>query len=58
MGDWVLACKKVEMAGARCKGRKRKTWKECVGDDMKVLGLHSEWVVLRDVWIDFLWANV
>ena len=46
------------MAEARCKGRKRKTWKESVDDDMKVLGLHPEWVVFRDVWRDFIWANV
>ena len=24
--DWVSACRKVEVTGARCKGRKRKTW--------------------------------
>ena len=28
----------------------RKTWTECVKDDMDELGLHSEWVVFRDVW--------
>ena len=27
-------------------------------DDMKVLGLHPEWAVFRDVWRDFIWANV
>ena len=43
----VLACRKVEVAGARCKERKRKTWKECVDKDMKVLGLHPEWAVFR-----------
>ena len=56
--DWVSACRKVEVAGARCKGRKRKTWKESVDKDMKMLGLHPEWVVFRDVWRDFVWANV
>ena len=57
--DWVSACRRVEVAGVvRCKGRKGKTWKECVDDDMKVLGLHSEWVVFRDVWRDFIWATV
>ena len=39
--DWVPACRKVEVAGVRCKGRNRKTWNECV-KDMKVLDLHSE----------------
>ena len=34
----------------RCKGRNRKTWKECVDDDMKVFGLCSEWKVFRDMW--------
>ena len=28
--DWVSACRKVEVAGARCKRRNRKTWRECV----------------------------
>ena len=30
--------------------RGRKTWRECVKDDMDELGLHSEWVVFRDMW--------
>ena len=57
----MSACRKLEVAGVRCKGRNRKTWKECVDDDMKVLGLHSEsseWAVFRDIWRDFIWANV
>ena len=52
--DWVSACKKVEVAGARCKGRKRKTWYECVEDDMEALGLHPEWAVFRDMWRGFI----
>ena len=40
--DWVSACRKVEVEGARCKGRNRKTWKECVYDDIEVLGLHPK----------------
>ena len=53
--DWVSACRKVKVAGARCKGRKRKTWKECVDNDMKVLlGLHPEWAVFRDMWRGFI----
>ena len=42
----------------RDEGRNRKTWNECVEDLMKVLGLHSEWAVFRDTWMDFIWANV
>ena len=46
MDDWVLACINIEVAGVRslrCRGRYRKTWKECVKDDMKVLGLQPEY---------------
>ena len=34
------------------------TLRECVEDDMKVLGLHSESTVFRDMWRDCIWANV
>ena len=30
----------------------RKTWEQCVRDDMKLLGLHSEWAIFRDMWRD------
>ena len=30
-------------------GRGRKTWYECVKDDMKELSLHTEWAVFRDM---------
>ena len=43
---WVIgfwAVEKVEVAGERCKGRKRKTWKKCVHNNMTDLGLHPEW---------------
>ena len=43
--DWVSACRNVVVAGVRCASRGRKTWRECVKDDMDELGLHSEWVV-------------
>ena len=48
--DWVSACRNVVVAGVRCAGRGRKTWYECVKDDMKELGLHAEWAVFRDMW--------
>ena len=48
--DWVLACRNVVVAGVRCAGRGRKTWRECV----EVLGLHPEWVVFRDMWRDLI----
>ena len=47
--DWVSACRNVVVVG-----RERKTWYECVKDDMKVLGLHPEWAVFRDMWRGFI----
>ena len=52
--DWVSACRNVVVAGVRCVGRGRKTWRECVEDDMDELGLHSEWVVFRDMRRDLI----
>ena len=40
--DWVSACRNVVVGGVRCADRGRKTWYECVKDDMRVLGLHAE----------------
>ena len=52
--DWVSACRNMVVAGVRCAGRGRKSWYECVKDDMKVLGLHPEWAVFRDKWRGFI----
>ena len=55
----MIRCRPVEMwwwqgrevrAGARGADRGRKTWRECMEDDLKELGLHFEWVVFRDMW--------
>ena len=56
VNDWVSDCRKVEVAGARCMGRNRKTWKECVDEDISHLILphltaiaESEaWAIARD----------
>ena len=52
--DWVSACRNVVVAEVRCAGRGRKTWYECVKDDMVELGLHPEWAVFRDMWRGFI----
>ena len=52
--DWVSTCRNLVVAGVRCVGRGRKTWYECVKDDMKALGLHPEWAVFRDMWKGFI----
>ena len=38
MDDWVLACRNVEVARVRYK-KNKKTWRECVKDDMEVFCL-------------------
>ena len=51
MTGCLSACRNVVVAGVRCgRGRGRKTWRECVKDDMDELSLHSERVLFRDVW--------
>ena len=38
-------------------GRRRKLWEQCVKDDMKLLGLHSEWAIFKDMWRDLIWGK-
>ena len=45
VNDWVSACRGLVVEGTRGRGRSRKTWEQCVRDDMKLLGLHPEWAV-------------
>ena len=40
--NWLFSCRNVVMAGVRGAGRGRKTWRECVKDDMNGHGLHPE----------------
>ena len=37
--DWVSACRGLVVEGTRGRGRCRKTWEQCVRDDMKLSGL-------------------
>ena len=53
--DWVLPYRKVEVAGMRCEGRKRETWKKCVDDDMNESAwFAAEWAIFRDTWREFI----
>ena len=45
-------CRYVEVVGMKCRDRGRKTLRECVNDDMKLLGL--QWAIFRDIWRDFI----
>ena len=55
--DWVSACRGLVVEGTRGRGRSRKTWEQCVRDDMKLLGLHPEWAIFRDMWRDLIWGK-
>ena len=55
--DWVSACRGLVVEGARGRGRSRKTWEQCVRDDMKLPGLHSEWAIFKDMWRDLIWGQ-
>ena len=51
----MIGCRRnVVVAGVRCVGRGRKTWYDCVKDDMKVLGLHLECEMFRNMWRGFI----
>ena len=38
-------------------GRGRKTWGECMKNDMKFLGLQPKWAMIRDMWRDLIWSK-
>ena len=48
--DWVSACRELQVEGTRPRGRPRKTWNECVADDIKQLGLRREDAQDRTRW--------
>ena len=48
--DWVSACRKLEVEGELGRGRGRKSWKECVANDMRKLKLKQEDAQDRAFW--------
>ena len=56
--DWVSACKElVVVERARGRDRSRKMWEQCVKDDMRLLDLHCEWAIFKDMWRDLIWGK-
>ena len=37
--DWVKACQRLEVAGGSGRGSSKNMWRECVVEDMRVIGL-------------------
>ena len=48
--DWVSKCRNLEVVGGVRKGRPRKTWMECVKEDMKECGLKKGDAQNRPLW--------
>ena len=40
--DSVFTCRNMEVAEVKCRDRGRKTWEECVKNEMELLGLQPE----------------
>ena len=55
--DWVSACRSLVVEGDRGWGRGRKTWKECVRDDMKRMNLTVADAQNRAVWRSGILGN-
>ena len=47
--DCMSACSNVVVTGVRCVDRGRKTWRDCVKDDMKLFRLQHEMTIFRVV---------
>ena len=56
--DWLSACRRLEVSGEKSRGRYRKTWNECVSDDLKKLHLRKEDVQDRVFWRNGIMRNV
>jgi len=48
--DWVKTCRELQVEGVKGRGRGRKTWYECVEEDMRECGLTRGMAQDRVVW--------
>ena len=55
--DWVSACRVMDVEGDRGRCRGRKTWAECVRDDLGSFGLKKEWAQDRTIWRSLIRGN-
>ena len=54
---WMTGCQLGELVGERGRGTGRKTWKECVADDMRKLKLKQEDAQDRAFWASGILEN-
>ena len=55
--DGVSACRDLEVEGVKRKGRSRKSWEECVRNDLTLLGLKRDWALDRVRWRGCICGN-
>ena len=55
--DWVSRCRQLEVAGAKSRGRSRKTWFECVKTDLRSLGMKKAWAQDSMEWRRLIGGN-
>ena len=55
--DGVSACRDLEVEGVKRKGRSRKSWEECVRNDLTSLGLKRDWALDRVRWRGCICGN-
>ena len=55
MGVWMAGCRPVEGWRGGMWGRRGRTWRECVDEDVGLLGLHPGWAVFKDVRLSALY---
>ena len=56
--QWVKKCMDFKVDGSAGRGRPRKSWLECVNDDMKKFDLKGEMVRDGNVWQSAIHGNV
>ena len=50
VGVWVKDCQSLVVEGKRGRGRSKKSWRQCVDDDLKLYGLTAADALKRDFW--------
>ena len=50
MDDWVSACRNLEVAGSKGRGRPRMTWRARLDGDMTDMGLRLEMSMDQEKW--------
>ena len=53
----MKACQKIEIAGKRGRGRGKKTWSQCIDEDLRALQLNVRDAQDRLVWRRGIWGN-